>query len=61
MASSESKASIAGRQAGSESLPGLLGRVGEDLTTLLDAKFNLLKTRSRKMYALTRATASPLA
>jgi hypothetical protein len=43
MANSESKGSIAGRQAGSESLPGLLGRVGEDLTTLLDAKFNLLK------------------
>jgi hypothetical protein len=43
MANSESKGSIAGRQAGSESLPGLLGRVGEDLTTLLDAKFSLLK------------------
>ena len=43
MANSEIKGSIAGRQAGSESLPGLLGRVGEDLTTLLDAKFNLLK------------------
>jgi Putative Actinobacterial Holin-X, holin superfamily III len=43
MANSESKASIAGRQAGGESLPGLLGRVGEDLATLLDAKLSLLK------------------
>jgi hypothetical protein len=43
MANSESKASIADRQAGGESLPGLLGRVGEDLATLLDAKFSLLK------------------
>jgi hypothetical protein len=43
MANSESKASTAGRQAGGESLPGLLGRVGEDLATLLDAKLSLLK------------------
>ena len=41
--SSENKASIAGREAGDESLPGLLGRVGEDLATLLDAKLGLLK------------------
>ena len=43
MAKSENKASIAGRQADDESLPGLLGRVGEDLATLLDAKLGLLK------------------
>ena len=43
MANSENKASIAGRQADDESLPGLLGRVGEDLATLLDAKLGLLK------------------
>ena len=41
MASSENRPSIAGRDA--ESLPGLLGRVGEDLATLLDAKLGLLK------------------
>ena len=29
MANSENKASIAGREAGGETLPGLLGRVGE--------------------------------
>jgi uncharacterized membrane protein YqjE len=40
MASSESKP---GREGGGESLPGLLGRVGEDLATLLDAKLGLLK------------------
>ena len=39
MASSENRPSIADR----ESLPGLLGRVGEDLATLLDAKLGLLK------------------
>jgi uncharacterized membrane protein YqjE len=43
MASSENKPSIAGRESGVESLPGLLGRVGEDLATLLDAKLGLLK------------------
>ncbi len=43
MAKSENKASIAGRPADDESLPGLLGRVGEDLATLLDAKLGLLK------------------
>jgi hypothetical protein len=43
MASPENKPSIAGREAGGESLPGLLGRVGEDLATLLDAKLGLLK------------------
>jgi uncharacterized membrane protein YqjE len=43
MAKSENKASIAGRQADDESLPGLLGRVGEDLAALLDAKLGLLK------------------
>ena len=43
MAKSENKASIAGRPAADESLPGLLGRVGEDLATLLDAKLGLLK------------------
>ena len=43
MASSENRPSIAGREAGGESLPGLLGRVGEDLATLLDAKLGLLK------------------
>ena len=43
MAKSENKASIAGRQADDDSLPGLLGRVGEDLATLLDAKLGLLK------------------
>jgi uncharacterized membrane protein YqjE len=43
MAKSENKASIVGREAGGESLPGLLGRVGEDLATLLDAKLGLLK------------------
>ena len=43
MAKSENKASIAGRQGDDESLPGLLGRVGEDLATLLDAKLGLLK------------------
>jgi hypothetical protein len=43
MASSESKPSTAGRESGGESLPGLLGRVGEDLATLLDAKLGLLK------------------
>jgi hypothetical protein len=43
MASSENRPSIAGQQAGGESLPGLLGRVGEDLATLLDAKLGLLK------------------
>jgi hypothetical protein len=43
MASSENSPSIAGQQAGGESVPGLLGRVGEDLATLLDAKLGLLK------------------
>ena len=43
MPNSENKASTAGREAGGESLPGLLGRVGEDLGTLLDAKLRLLK------------------
>ena len=43
MANSENKHSIAGRAAGGESLPGLLGRVGEDVATLLDAKLGLLK------------------
>jgi Putative Actinobacterial Holin-X, holin superfamily III len=43
MASSENRPSIAGQQTGGESLPGLLGRVGEDLATLLDAKLGLLK------------------
>jgi uncharacterized membrane protein YqjE len=43
MAKSENKASIVGREADGESLPGLLGRVGEDLATLLDAKLGLLK------------------
>ena len=43
MAKLENKASIAGRPADDESLPGLLGRVGEDLATLLDAKLGLLK------------------
>jgi Putative Actinobacterial Holin-X, holin superfamily III len=43
MANSENTASIAGRETGGESLPGLLGRVGEDLATLLDAKLGLLK------------------
>ena len=43
MAQSENKASMAGRQADDESLPGLLGRVGDDLATLLDAKLGLLK------------------
>jgi hypothetical protein len=43
MANSENNASTAGREAGGESLPGLLGRVGEDLATLLDAKLRLLK------------------
>jgi hypothetical protein len=43
MANSENKASRAGREAGGETLPGLLGRVGEDLATLLDAKLGLLK------------------
>lgn len=43
MATSENKASIAGREVGDESLPSLLGRVGEDLATLLDAKLGLLK------------------
>ena len=43
MAKSENKASMAGRQADDESLPGLLGRVGDDLATLLDAKLGLLK------------------
>ena len=43
MAKSENKASMAGRQADDESVPGLLGRVGDDLATLLDAKLGLLK------------------
>ena len=43
MANSENKPSRAGREASGESLPGLLGRVGEDLATLLDAKLGLLK------------------
>ena len=43
MANSESKASIPGREMGGESLAGLLGRVGEDLATLLEAKLSLLK------------------
>ena len=43
MASSESKPSVASRESGGDSLPGLLGRVGEDLATLLDAKLGLLK------------------
>jgi hypothetical protein len=43
MASSENKPSIAGRESSADSLPGLLGRVGEDLATLLDAKLSLLK------------------
>jgi hypothetical protein len=43
MANSQNKASRAGREASGESLPGLLGRVGEDLATLLDAKLGLLK------------------
>ncbi len=43
MASSENKPSIVGREPVGESLPGLLGRVGEDLATLLDAKLGLLK------------------
>jgi hypothetical protein len=43
MPNSENKASIAGREVGDESLAGLLGRVGEDLATLLDAKLGLLK------------------
>jgi hypothetical protein len=43
MANSENRPSIAGREPGGESLPGLLGRVGEDLATLLDAKLGLLK------------------
>jgi putative superfamily III holin-X len=43
MARSENNPSISGREAGSDSLPGLLGRVGEDLATLLDAKLGLLK------------------
>jgi hypothetical protein len=43
MASSENRPSIADQEVGGESLPGLLGRVGEDLATLLDAKLGLLK------------------
>jgi hypothetical protein len=43
MPNSENEASIAGREVGDESLAGLLGRVGEDLATLLDAKLGLLK------------------
>jgi hypothetical protein len=43
MASSDSKPSVAARDSGGNSLPGLLGRVGEDLATLLDAKLGLLK------------------
>jgi uncharacterized membrane protein YqjE len=43
MASSENRPSIASREAGGESVPSLLGRVGEDLATLLDAKLGLLK------------------
>jgi hypothetical protein len=43
MGNSENKASLAGRAADGESLPVLLGRVGEDLATLLDAKLGLLK------------------
>jgi hypothetical protein len=43
MGNSENTASLAGRAADGESLPGLLGRVGEDLATLLDAKLGLLK------------------
>jgi uncharacterized membrane protein YqjE len=43
MANSENKASIGGREPSVESLPGLVGRVGEDLVTLLDAKLGLLK------------------
>jgi hypothetical protein len=43
MATSENDPSIAGREARGESLPGLLGRVGEDLATLLDAKLGLLR------------------
>jgi hypothetical protein len=43
MANSANRPSIAGREAGGESLPDLLGRVAEDLATLLDAKLGLLK------------------
>jgi hypothetical protein len=43
MSSAEHKPSIAGRESSGDSLPGLLGRVGEDLATLLDAKLSLLK------------------
>jgi uncharacterized membrane protein YqjE len=43
MASSENKPSIANQEVGGDSLPGLLGRVGEDLATLLDAKLGLLR------------------
>ena len=50
MANSENKASIAGRAAGGETLPGLLGRVGEDLATLLDAKLGLLNRSSACRY-----------
>jgi len=40
---SHNKAPIAGRDAESEGLPGLLGRGGEDLATLMEAKLSLLK------------------
>ena len=43
MASSENRPSVARGEAGGENLPGLLGRVGEDLATFLDAKLGLLK------------------
>jgi uncharacterized membrane protein YqjE len=43
MANSENKAPTASRAAGGESLPHLIGRVGEDLAALLDAKLGLLK------------------